>query len=210
MPSPTQHAPPRRPLPPGQGEQGEPRGNGAGGKGTATGGARAGQTALAKNVATVGRPPQRRAGLLLPQWLQIPAPRVEETGAAVVGAGRTGKTDIVVPPVERLGNSRHGGGGRLRGSWGANYPCPPPPPPPRGLRPTVSWGGSWRPEPRGRPPPVIVAPLVPNSKPEGPCTAHGKDSRESIVAIVGSPCQDHEPADAHTGGHKSVLESVSQ
>ena len=31
-------------------------------------------------------------------------------------------------------------------------PPPPPPPPPRGLRPTVSWGGSWRPEPRGRPP----------------------------------------------------------
>ena len=29
---------------------------------------------------------------------------------------------------------------------------PPPPPPPRGLRPTVSWGGSWRPEPRGCPP----------------------------------------------------------
>ena len=27
-----------------------------------------------------------------------------------------------------------------------------PPPPPRGLRPTVSWGGSWRPDPRGRPP----------------------------------------------------------
>ena len=34
----------------------------------------------------------------------------------------------------------------------------PPPPPPRGLRPTVSWGGSWRPEPRGRPPraPVVL------------------------------------------------------
>ena len=31
--------------------------------------------------------------------------------------------------------------------------CPPPPPPPRGLWPTVSWGASWRPEPRGRPPP---------------------------------------------------------
>ena len=40
--------------------------------------------------------------------------------------------------------------------------APPPPsplldpplqcPPPRGLRPTVSLGGSWRPEPRGRPP----------------------------------------------------------
>ena len=34
-------------------------------------------------------------------------------------------------------------------------PPPPPPPPPRGLRPTVSWGGSWRPEPRGRPPRVF-------------------------------------------------------
>ena len=31
-------------------------------------------------------------------------------------------------------------------------PPPPPPPPPRGLRPTISWRGSWRPEPRGRPP----------------------------------------------------------
>ena len=30
---------------------------------------------------------------------------------------------------------------------------PPLPPPHRGLRPTVSWGGSWRPDPRGRPPP---------------------------------------------------------
>ena len=30
---------------------------------------------------------------------------------------------------------------------------PGPPPPPRGLRPTVSWGGSWCPKPRGRPPP---------------------------------------------------------
>ena len=32
----------------------------------------------------------------------------------------------------------------------------PPPPPPRGLRPTVSWGGSWRPEPRGCPPRGIL------------------------------------------------------
>ena len=31
-------------------------------------------------------------------------------------------------------------------------PCPPPPPPLPKCRPTVSWGGSWRPEPRGRPP----------------------------------------------------------
>ena len=37
-----------------------------------------------------------------------------------------------------------------------NPPSQPPPPPParpRGLRRTVSWGGSWRPEPRSRPPP---------------------------------------------------------
>ena len=47
--------------------------------------------------------------------------------------------------------------------------CPPPirppldppshaPPPPRGLLPTDSWGGSWRPEPRGRPPPPGARP----------------------------------------------------
>ena len=64
------------------------------------------------------------------------------------------------------------------------YPPPhspslnPPPPPPRGLRPTVSWGGSWRPEPRGRPPRGAPQPLCncselaprapsPSSKPLG-------------------------------------------
>ena len=41
-------------------------------------------------------------------------------------------------------------------------PPPPIPPPPRGLRPTVSWGGSWRPEPRGRPPPG-QAPIAPEN-----------------------------------------------
>ena len=37
----------------------------------------------------------------------------------------------------------------------SNLPEPPsmPPPPPRGLWPIVRWGGSWRPELRGRPPP---------------------------------------------------------
>ena len=34
----------------------------------------------------------------------------------------------------------------------------PPPPPPKGLRPTVSWGVSWRPEPTGRPPPPWLRP----------------------------------------------------
>ena len=33
-----------------------------------------------------------------------------------------------------------------------NPPSPPQAPSLRGLRPTVSWGGSWRPEPRSRPP----------------------------------------------------------
>ena len=39
--------------------------------------------------------------------------------------------------ADTLAELHGGGGGRLRGFWDANYPCPPPPPP-RGLRPTVS------------------------------------------------------------------------
>ena len=50
-----------------------------------------------------------------------------------------------------------GGGGTLR-VLGRQLP---PPPPPGGLRPTVSWGVGWRPEPRGRPPP-----------PHGWCISH--------------------------------------
>ena len=34
---------------------------------------------------------------------------------------------------------------------------PPQTPPPRGLWPTVSWGGIWRPKPRGRPPPHFLS-----------------------------------------------------
>ena len=47
------------------------------------------------------------------------------------------------------------------------HPPQMPPPPPRGLRPTVSWGGSWRQELRGRPPPccggivITVSPWYP-------------------------------------------------
>ena len=44
-----------------------------------------------------------------------------------------------------------GGGGATPRLLGRQ---PPPPPPPRGLRPKVSWRGSWRPEPRGRAPRV--------------------------------------------------------
>ena len=45
-----------------------------------------------------------------------------------------------------------GGGGATPRVLGRQLPLPPPSPR-RGLRPTVSWGGSWRPEPRGLPPP---------------------------------------------------------
>ena len=44
-----------------------------------------------------------------------------------------------------------GGGGRLRGSQDANYPSPPPPQGASGQQ--LFWGGSWRLELRGPPPP---------------------------------------------------------
>ena len=36
----------------------------------------------------------------------------------------------------------------------------------------------------------------------------GKDKRERIIVVVRSPCQEN-PADAHIGAHKSVLESAN-
>ena len=54
-------------------------------------------------------------------------------------------------------------------------PPPPPPPPPRGLRPTVSRGGSWRPEPRGRPPRVREMPKRRSGCDAGPATAAAAD-----------------------------------
>ena len=52
----------------------------------------------------VGQLPHRRAGLLLPQWHHILAPRVEDTGAPVVGAGGASKEDTRVPPLQCLGD----------------------------------------------------------------------------------------------------------
>ena len=37
----------------------------------------------------------------------------------------------------------------------------------------------------------------------------GKDSRERIIVVVRSPCQENYPADAHPSAHKSVLESAN-
>ena len=51
-----------------------------------------------------------------------------------------------------------------RGRMRTQFPLPHGP---RGLRPTVSWGGSWRPEPRGRPPREAIQWLHDNPAP--PC-----------------------------------------
>ena len=37
----------------------------------------------------------------------------------------------------------------------------------------------------------------------------GNDTRETIIVVVRSPCQEKYPADAHTGVHKSVLGSAN-
>ena len=37
----------------------------------------------------------------------------------------------------------------------------------------------------------------------------GTDKRERIIVVVRSPCQENNPADAHTNVHKSVLESAN-
>ena len=68
---------------------------------------------------------------------------------------------VPVPQVHRRRSRQRGGsllhatgGGGGGDSAGPGTPTTPAPlPPPRGLWPTVSSGGSWRPKPRGRPPP---------------------------------------------------------
>ena len=37
----------------------------------------------------------------------------------------------------------------------------------------------------------------------------GKEKQERIIVVVGSPCQENYPADAHPSAHKSVLESAN-
>ena len=60
------------------------------------------------------------------------------------------------PPPPPPGTGLPGAPPRTPPSQNSHLPEPPPPtppPPPKGLQPTVSWEGSWRPKPRGRPPP---------------------------------------------------------
>ena len=93
-------------------------------------------------------------------------------------------------------------GSKARGQWAppqanrANHQGLVPPPPPRG-------GGYIRTAVHHRrkggtpPPPGLVQ------------SAEGEGKRERIVAVVRSPCQEHDPADAHPSAHKSVLESAN-
>ena len=37
----------------------------------------------------------------------------------------------------------------------------------------------------------------------------GKDTRGRVIVVVRSPCEEYDPADAHTSAHKSVLESAN-
>ena len=37
----------------------------------------------------------------------------------------------------------------------------------------------------------------------------GKDNWERIIVVVRSPCQENDPADAHTNAHKAVLEPAN-
>ena len=49
-----------------------------------------------------GRPPHRRAGLLLPQWRQAATPHVAQAGAPVVRPGGEREEDPGVPPLQHL------------------------------------------------------------------------------------------------------------
>ena len=104
-------------------------------------------------------PPQEPTPLRFPVWLGIPKPMIPypllwEGAVRTVGShlGRIHNCsevpDTPPPPPGTPGTA----GTALPGTPPRTPPSKPPPPP-RGLRPTVSWGGSWRPGPRGRPPP---------------------------------------------------------
>ena len=44
---------------------------------------------------------------------------------------------------------------------------------------------------------------------EAPPPPKGNDKRERIIMVVRSPCQEIDPADAHTSAHTSVLKSAN-
>ena len=97
-------------------------------------------------------------------WLGIPKPMIPyrllwEGAVRTVGShlGRIPNCSEVTDPPPPPGTALPGAP-PPPGRPSQNPPSqPPPPPPPKGLWPTVSWGGSWRPKPRGPPPPVAMA-----------------------------------------------------
>ena len=94
-------------------------------------------------MAASGAPPPLR----FPVWLgipklMIPYPLLWE------GAVRT-HTWAAYPTVRRCPTPPPPRGTALPGAPPRTPPPSQNPPPPRGLRPTVSWGGSWRPKLRG-------------------------------------------------------------
>ena len=115
-------------------------------------------------VTLIPWPPQEPTPLRFPVWLGIPKPMIPypllwEGAVRTVGShlGRIPNCSEVpdTPPPPREPREPPPPPPREPPSPAPLLDPPlqgPPPPPPRGLRPTVSWGGSWRPEPRGRPP----------------------------------------------------------
>ena len=114
-------------------------------------------------VTLIPWPPQEPTPLRFPVWLGIPKPMIPypllwEGAVRTVGShlGRIPNCSEVPDTPPPHGNPGNPPPPREPPSpaplLDPPLQAPPPPPPPRGLRPTVSWGGSWRPEPRGRPP----------------------------------------------------------
>ena len=112
-------------------------------------------------VTLIPWPPQEPTPVRFPVWLGIPKPMIPypllgEGAVRTIGShlGRIPNcSEVPDPPPPPPGNPGN------RPPWRPSQnpppppsPPPPPPPPSRGLRPAVSWGGSWRPGPRGRPP----------------------------------------------------------
>ena len=120
-------------------------------------------------VTLIPWPPQEPTRLRFPVWLGIPKPMIPypllwEGAVRTVGShlGRIPNCSEVpdTPPPGNRPPRRPSHTPPPSQNPPLLEPPPPrtPPPPPRGLRPTVTWGGIWRPEPRGHPP--VAGPFV--------------------------------------------------
>ena len=71
------------------------------------------------------------------------------------------------------------------------------------------WVGSELAGPPRTPPPPPTGQGRLRSPKMGQSAEGGKGKDKRIIVVVRSPCQENDPADAHTGAHKSVLESAN-